>query len=95
LAPGTRGGKRPFGGSMMSDVRRDVVSYSRQCGMGALGASTLPARSDIAIAGWCRSVWDPYTENRDTIIDLLSSTASFEQRAPAGGDLTVAWSCTF
>jgi hypothetical protein len=50
---------------------------------------------DIAIAGWCRSVWDPYTENRDTIIDLLSSTASFEQRAPAGGDLTVAWSCTF
>jgi hypothetical protein len=37
----------------------------------------------------------PYTENRDTIIDLLSSTASFEQRAPSGGDLTVAWSCTF
>ena len=27
---------------MMSDVRRDVVSYSRQCGMGAFGASTLP-----------------------------------------------------
>src|SRR5262245_3646278 len=40
-----RGGRRPSGGSITSDVRLDVVLYSRQCGIGALGPSTLPERT--------------------------------------------------
>ena len=42
LAPGVRAGRRPSGGSMMSDDRHEVVLYSRQCGIGAFGPVTLP-----------------------------------------------------
>src|SRR4051812_4728411 len=37
-----RGGRRPSGGSITSDVRRDVVLYSRQCGIGAVAPWTRP-----------------------------------------------------
>src|SRR6185436_12969280 len=44
-AVGVRGGRRPSGGSITSDVRRDVVLYSRQCGIGAVAPCTRPDRT--------------------------------------------------
>ena len=44
-AVGVRGGRRPSGGSITSEVRRDVVLYSRQCGIGAPAPCTGPDRT--------------------------------------------------